>query len=254
MNRIELPTQIISNSTSFAGSDHSLDITSFGTRRLVHDGPVPYATFAPMHYEPGYAYPLLVWLHSSPGDEHELRQVMPLVSMRNYVGIAPRGTYAERRMTNAYGWRQSPGDIEQAEARIEHCIDLAHERYNIHPDRIFLVGHGSGGTMALRVAWNKPEKYCGVATIGGPMPGQLCPFRYVKQIRRLPCLLAMSRHSRDYPDERVCGDLRLLHSAGCTVALRQYPGGDELTTMMLADLDRWLMEFVCGGSSDSSGK
>ena len=56
----------------------------------------------------------------------------------------------------------------------------------------------------------------------------------------------MSRDSRDYPDRRVCDDLRLLHSAGCTVALRQYPGGDELTTNMLSDLDRWLMEFVCG--------
>jgi hypothetical protein len=41
--------------------------------------------------------------------------------------------------------------------------------------------------------------------------------------------------------------LRLLHSAGCTVALRQYPGGDELTTGMLADINRWMMERVCGG-------
>jgi hypothetical protein len=53
-----------------------------------------------------------------------------------------------------------------------------------------------------------------------------------------------------HPDRRVCSDLRLLHSAGCTVALRQYPGDDELTTSMLSDLDRWLMESVCG-SSDS---
>jgi phospholipase/carboxylesterase len=251
MNRIELPTQSISASSSLTGSDHSLDIATLGSRRLVHDGLAPHATFLPMHYEPGYAYPLVVWLHGSPGNEQELRQVMPLVSMRNYVGVAPRATVAERRMTNSYSWRQSPGDIEEAEARIEECVNMAQQRYNIHNDRIFLVGHGTGGTMALRVAWNNPAKYAGVATFGGPLPWHLRPFRCVKQIRRLPCLLAMSRHSRDYPDERVCGDLRLLHSAGCTVALRQYPGSDELTTNMLSDLDRWLMEFVCGSGSDS---
>ena len=34
-------------------------------------------------------------------------------------------------------------------------------------------------------------------------------------------------------------------AAGCTVALRQYPCGDDLTTTMLADLNRWIMEVVC---------
>jgi hypothetical protein len=36
-----------------------------------------------------------------------------------------------------------------------------------------------------------------------------------------------------------------MHAAGCTVALRQYPCGDELTTTMLSDLDRWMMAIVC---------
>jgi phospholipase/carboxylesterase len=250
MNRIELPTQSITTSTSFTGSDRSLDVAALDTRRKVREGLSPYTTFVPMHYERGYAYPLVVWLHSSPGNERELRQVMPLVSMRNYVAVAPRGTFAVRRMTDAYGWRQSVADIEEAEERIDDSVRLTRQRYNIHPDRIFVVGHGSGGTMALRVAWNSPQKYAGVATIGGPMPWHLQPLRRVKDIRRLPCLLAMSRRSRDYPDTRVCNDLRLLHAAGCTVALRQYPAGDELTTVMLSDLDRWLMGFICG-SSDS---
>jgi phospholipase/carboxylesterase len=184
-----------------------------------------------MHYEPGYAYPLVVWLHASPGNEQELRQVMPLVSMRNYVAVAPRGPSVARCQVNAYGWRQTGDDIERAEECIAHCVDLAERRFSIHADRIFLVGHGSGGTMALRVAWNNPSCYGGVATLGGPL---------------------MARKSRLYPDDRVCHDLRLLHSAGCTVALRQYPGDDELTTNMLSDLDRWLMELVCGNGRDSS--
>jgi phospholipase/carboxylesterase len=248
MNRIELPTETLSASTSFPLSENIDEVARLGDRRFLQDPRSPHTSFAPMHYEPGYAYPLLVWLHDGPGNEHELRQVMPLVSMRNYVGIAPRGPSADHRAANAYGWRQTDDDIEAAEARIDHCIRLAERRYNIHSQRIFLIGHGNGGTMALRVGWNNPARYAGVATIGGPLPTDLCPFRYVKQMRRLPCLLITSRKSRTYPDDRVCADLRLLHSAGCTVAVRQYPGSDDLTTTMLLDLDRWLMEFVCGNA------
>ena len=47
--------------------------------------------FAPLHYEPGYSYPLLVWLHGPGCDERQLLRIMPLVSMRNYVAVAPRG-------------------------------------------------------------------------------------------------------------------------------------------------------------------
>jgi phospholipase/carboxylesterase len=251
MNRIELPTKSISSSISFTGSDHSLDVATVGVRRFARDGRVPHATFVPMHYEPGYAYPLVVWLHNSPGNELELPRVMEWVSMRNYVAIAPRGPSADRRTAHAYSWRQTDDDIEEAEARIAECIDLARRRYHIHADRIFLVGHGSGGTMAVRAAWNNPGKYAGVATIGGSLPTRLCPLRRVNQMRRLPCMLAMSRGSQRYPDDRVCRDLRLLHSVGCTVDLRQYLGDEELTTKMLSDLNHWLMDFVCGNGRAS---
>jgi phospholipase/carboxylesterase len=87
--------------------------------------------------------------------------------------------------------------------------------------------------------------FAGVATFGGPMPSHDRPMRRLNALRRLPCFLATGRHSRDYPERNVCRDLRLLHAAGCTVALRQYPCGDHLTTTMLADLDRWIMELVC---------
>ena len=51
--------------------------------------------------------------------------------------------------------------------------------------------------------------------------------------------------SRSYPAAQVCNELRLFHSAGLCVTLRQYPCGDELTTLMLADMNRWIMEQVC---------
>ena len=55
-----------------------------------------YTLFAPLHYEPGYSYPLIVWLHGHGNDERQLVRIMPLVSMRNYVAVAPRGTLHRR--------------------------------------------------------------------------------------------------------------------------------------------------------------
>jgi phospholipase/carboxylesterase len=66
-------------------------------------------------------------------------------------------------------------------------------------------------------------------------------------------LLATARRSTRYPEAQVCRDLRLLHSAGVSVTLRQYPGGDELTTTMLADLDRWMMAIVSSAGATVVG-
>ncbi len=111
--------------------------------------------------------------------------------------------------------------------------------------QVVVPSRGAGGTMALRTAWSDPERYAGVVAINGPLPNRLSPLRRVNELRRVPCLLTTSRDSRKYPSDQVCQDLRLLHVAGCTVALRQYPAGDELTSNMLSDLDRWLMDLVC---------
>jgi phospholipase/carboxylesterase len=199
-----------------------------------------------LHYEAGYAYPLVVWLHGRSASEQQLRRVMPHVSMRNFVAVAPRGTVARR--SGGFGWRQDAEGIEEAEARIFHCVDVARDRFNIHADRIFLAGTGSGGTMAARVAWSYPDRFAGVASIGGPLPPEFCPLHRVNDMRHMPCMIATSRCSSAYPEDHVCRDLRLMHTAGCTIALRQYPGADDLTTGMLTDLNGWLMDLVCAGS------
>ena len=43
-------------------------------------GDTVHSLFAPLKYEPGYAYPLLVWLHGLHGDERQLLRIMPLLT------------------------------------------------------------------------------------------------------------------------------------------------------------------------------
>ena len=248
MNRIALASEAILPFPAPAQKGHLHESAAPLRRRFSRDFELPYSTFAPIHYEEGYAYPLVVWLHDSASSEQELRQVMPLVSMRNYVAIAPRGTCPDGKHRGRYDWKQTSDSIESAQSLIADCISLAEQRFNIHEKRIFLVGRGAGGTMAVRTAWNDPNRFAGVVSINGPLPTQLSPLRRVNELRRVPCLLTTSRDSESYPSDQVCQDLRLLHVAGCTVALRQYPGCDNLTSNMLSDLDRWLMELVCSGN------
>jgi phospholipase/carboxylesterase len=197
-----------------------------------------------LHYERGYSYPLLVWLHDDGGNERELRQLMPHVSMRNYVAAAPRGA-TPTASNRAFIWEQSPTSISEAAERVHECIDVAQQRFNIHARRVFIAGNGCGGTMALRLALQYPEWFAGAVSLGGPMPTGHAPLGRVKNARGLPLLLATCRDSEAYPPRQVANDLRLLHSAGFALSLRQYPGEHDLTTVMLADMDRWLMGQVC---------
>lgn len=214
---------------------------------------LPHTLFAPLHYEAGYAYPLIVWLHGPGDDEQQLKRVMPLVSMRNYVSIAPRGTQAmgSEGQQAGFTWRQSYDGIAAAEQRVMGAIDLACDRYNIAAHRIFVAGFQAGGTMAFRVALNNPEKFAGALSLGGAFPQGQQPLRRLNELRRLPLFIASGSESELYPQSAICQDLKLFHSAGLSVDVRQYPCEDELTTVMLADVNRWVMDHVCGAKASA---
>jgi phospholipase/carboxylesterase len=253
MNRLK-SSQLLSadlssaSQSTFVNGSSSLAFPSIASRRRDRTAAPPFSLFAPLHYERRYAYPLLVWLHGEGGSERELRQLMPHVSVRNYVAAAVRGGAEGGRSDRAgrtYTWDQSPRATGEAAERVRQCIDVAQQRFNVHPQRVFLAGNGRGGTMALRLALQFPEWFAGAVSLGGPMPTGNAPLGRVKAARGLPLMLASCRESDEYPPARVADDLRLLHSAGFSLALRQYPGAHELTTVMLADMDRWLMQQVC---------
>jgi phospholipase/carboxylesterase len=206
-------------------------------------GDTTHTLFAPLHYEPGYAYPLIVWLHGRGGDERQLLRIMPLVSMRNYVAVAPRGP-AESSDGPGYCWPQSDQYVQQAEHMVADSVDIASRKLHISSRRIFLAGFDCGGTMAFRAALRRPDLYAGVASLGGAFPCGSTPFRNLAAARKLPIFLATGRDSCEYPAESVCQDLRLLHSAGMSITLRQYPCAHELSPQMLSDLDRWIIEQI----------
>ena len=76
--------------------------------------------FLPLGYEPGYDYPLLVWLPQSNDTAFDLGRTMMRMSLRNYLAVVP----------------DVPSDSESCFQAIDAMVD----RYSVHPRRVYLVG------------------------------------------------------------------------------------------------------------------
>ncbi len=222
-------------------SSFSVESGFFSTRS--HDTTI--AVLAPMHDEPGYPYPLIVWLHGRGDDQRQLMRVMPHINMQNYVAVAPRGVVCTHQSgeqdRHCYGWQQSAEAVQRAEQSIFDGIETAVRKFHVNRQRIFIAGFNHGGTMAFRVAMSHPNRFAGVLSLCGPFPRGGALLGNLDKARRLPILLATGRDSRQYTADEVCNDLRLLHTAGLSIMLRQYPGGDELSPQMLMDMNRWII-------------
>jgi len=194
--------------------------------------------FTPLGHEPGYDYPLLVWL---PGSQEASRRakpfalgrVMPRVSLRNFVAVQP-----------VLGPRESPAmGLDDA---IWRSIERVGDRIAIHPRRIFLVGQGTGGSDAFRIACRHPREFAGVVSLGGPFPLDESLFSHLADVRRLPMLYCCRRSSVMEQAAHTDRTLRLFHAAGAALAMRIYPGSNDLSKAVLADVNRWVMDEVCG--------
>ena len=241
MNRIKIsPLATASSETKQPKISESLP--SLEQLRKFQTAPDDHALFVPMHYEKKYAYPLLVWLHSNGDDSSQLLRVMPHTSIRNFLAIAPQAPYGNSHI--GFHWEQVEDCIEDAQQGVMRAIDHVSMRFNIAPHRIFLAGAGAGATMAFRVAFQRPELFAGVVSLHGPLPEGGTPLADWSRARNLPVFWAHGRHSVDFDQEQLCRQLRLLHIAGFSVTLRQYPTSDELTPKCFSDVNHWVMEQI----------
>ena len=156
-----------------------------------------------------------------------------------------------------FGWSQTAGHIAAADERVLTAVAAAQDRFHVSPSRIYIAGFDAGGTMALRIACKHPALFAGVLSLCGEFPSGYAPLSRLAEVRRLPVLLSTGRDSATYPAEKVCENLRLFFAAGMSINLRQYPVGHELTTQMLSDMDRWIMEQITAPApavADPSGQ
>jgi phospholipase/carboxylesterase len=208
--------------------------------------------FLPLHYTPTYEYPLLVWLHSNGFNENQLDHVMPHISLRNYIGVGIRGTRAADSIGHRFDWHQSPSAISATHEAVIEAIEDALDRFSVRKSRIVLAGYQQGGTMALRIAMREPDRFAGAISLAGRMPQGA--IRNVHQLRRrgLPMLWQWAEGNRGYTEENLKSDCRSVMAIGGQVEVRQYPSDDEMDTVVLSDLDEWIMRRIISNAAGTS--
>lgn len=194
-------------------------------RPAAHPKPEGSRLFLPQGYEPGYRYPLVVWIpdRQRPFD---LGRAMTRLSLRNYVAI------------------ETPAAAADPDAALWEAIDRCRDSASLHPDRIFLLGVGEGGTTALRMACRYAGEVAGGVSLGGPFPLDDGSLSRLPEVRRLPMLMCTDRDRCDREAASIDRTLRVFHAAGATLAIRVYPSVQRLTRGVLADVNRWLMDNV----------
>ena len=214
----------------------------------------PLRFFLPLHYEPKYRYPLIVWLHNDGFNENQIDQLMPHISLRNYLAVGVRGNRAADSVGHRFDWHESPSAIELAHHRVIDAIDEAASDFSVHPDRVVLAGYRSGGTMALRIAMRDPDRFSAVVSFGGRMPrgGNVFGDLSRLQRRRLPMLWQWAEDDACYRPDSLKEDIHTAMTIKAKVDVLQYKGDDEMNTAALAELNQWIMSRVVSAAATSS--
>lgn len=200
--------------------------------------------YLPEHYEAGYAYPLIVWFHGDGASENELHRVMPMISDRNYIGVALRGDVTS---ANGCSWSADAANSPELMNDVRLIATALRRQYHIHSERIYLAGFGSGATTAVKLMLNKPEWFGGVISFSGEMPSTDAPMARADELKDKRVLLATNLSASKTGVGDVVAAGRMLYSVGMKVGTRVYQDSATVpTTKMLRDLDSWLMDDICG--------
>lgn len=195
---------------------------------------LPISVYVPENYEPNYAYPLVIWLHGDGGCEEDIQLLMPLVSDRNYIGMAIRAP--------GDSWLQaSHADTDEFESDLHATVCRIRRQFHVHSERIFLAGFGSGATMAMRTLLTRPEWFAGAAMMGGQIPSSPDPLAKLTDLRSKRVFWTAGIADRSINAESTGRALRLLHVAGLETTIRTFDGGHQIVEGMLNGLNHWIM-------------
>jgi phospholipase/carboxylesterase len=212
----------------------------------------PSGVFVPENYEHNYAYPLIVWLHEAGRSERDIVNVLPQISMRNYLGLALRGTAKAHPRTQtdgsvSQGFRWSRSERVKIAFQDELHASVRHVRqdYHVHTERIFLAGSGDGATLAWDLFLARPEWFAGLAVFGGRFPWRRRPLRRFRELRAKRVFLAADARDPDgLSKAETIGSL--LYSAGLEVAVRCHVPNEQWPQSLFRPIDRWIMEGIGG--------
>lgn len=193
--------------------------------------------FTPLDYLCTYSYPLLIWLHSQQGDETELLSVMPKVSLRNYIGVAPQG------FSKKHGSVWPALCLSDIENRVLESVDRIRSQFNVNSKRIFLAGLDAGGTAAMALALTRPDFFAGAAIFNAPTPRLPMMFRQFKLQKKQTYFVGFQESSHAYSAPDLKEDIDTFTNAGINIQFKEYKD-ESFNSQMYADINRWIMQTI----------
>jgi predicted esterase len=180
--------------------------------------------------------------------------VLPKISMRNYLGLAMRGTVPIETTGDAgenqspapgYGWSRSERRRLLFQEELHASVRQLRKEFHINGERIFLAGAGDGGTLAWDLFLARPEWFAGVAVLDGHFPWHRRPLRRYHELRGKHVFLATdAQDSAAVTQAEQVG--RLLYTAGLEVSVRCHVPGPRRPRSLMRNIDYWIMQSIGG--------
>ncbi len=149
------------------------------TAQSVDFGRGPVDVTVPAGYDAAIPTPLIVQLHgygSSGAGQLRYMGIGELADEYGFITVAPDGTREEAGRQAPF-WNASSaccnfqGSTVDDVAYLKSVIDEIASRWNVDPDRIYMVGHSNGGFMSYRMAYEHPATIAAIASLAGATEG-----------------------------------------------------------------------------------
>ncbi|HEX3147490.1 MAG TPA: hypothetical protein VHR66_05365 [Gemmataceae bacterium] len=142
----------------------------------------------PDEYQPGRSYPLLL-LFPDPlqdrGAQGLLDRFGDLPSRNGYI-VAAVQWWDVNKLAVSYGYSKDE------HAMVMQLLSHLRRTYQVDSDRVFLLGNGEGGAMALDIGGSHPDQFAGIVPMNPSVHQPLyIPYEYWVNFHQLPVYMVM---------------------------------------------------------------
>lgn len=194
----------------------------------------------PHVYQPGSSNRVLLLLHGTGGDEHDLLRLGAALDPRAHL-LSPRGMYREAGM-NRFFERYSDGSfneasIDQAVSELKGFIQAATREYKLEGLEFVAAGFSNGANTAGALLLRHPELLSAVVLFGSTQPYRSMP---VAELSGKQVWLANGDLDPYAPVSVTESYVAGLEQVGASVTWLRHPGGHQISPAHLKEISSFL--------------
>ena len=205
----------------------------------------PYTVYVPKGYDGKAAWPLLLLLHGSGGDQWEITQAAANLDGRSVFHGTLEENVQEANFLLCAPLARGPSDYEQiAEVDILQMLDEIQRGYRVDSDRAYAMGWSMGGAGSYLMASRFPDRFAAVMPVAGSMDTAL-----IANASHVPCW-----NFHELGDREVSpGFTNVAETAYRSLGLPYHEGIRERPFVWSPWSDHWVGYRMSGSLSEIEG-